>query len=90
MGKITGFLEIERRDRKYAPVTERLKNFHEFVVPLEEKDLRDQAARCMPLAAPVTMTANPLTERLSCLNSDMKRSMPRTKSSGVGETVTGA
>jgi len=26
MGKITGFLEIDRNDRKYAPVTERLKN----------------------------------------------------------------
>ena len=23
MGKVTGFLEIDRHDRKYAPVTER-------------------------------------------------------------------
>src|SRR6186997_3294714 len=34
MGKITGFLEIERRDRKYEPVAERVKSFREFVVPL--------------------------------------------------------
>ena len=27
MGKITGFLEIERHDRKYAPVAERVKNY---------------------------------------------------------------
>ena len=45
MGKITGFLEIERHDRKYAPVAERLKSYNEFVVPLSEKETRDQAAR---------------------------------------------
>jgi hypothetical protein len=32
-------------------------------------------ARPMPLAAPVTRTVRPLTERLSCLNSDMERSL---------------
>lgn len=52
MGKITGFLEIDRNDRVYAPVTERLKNYQEFVVPLGEKDLRDQAARCMNCGIP--------------------------------------
>ena len=49
MGKITGFLEIERHERKYEPVAERLKSFKEFVIPLSEKDTRDQAARCMHL-----------------------------------------
>jgi hypothetical protein len=29
-------------------------------------------ARPMPLAAPVTRTVNPLTDRLSCLKSDMR------------------
>ena len=52
MGKITGFLEIERHDRKYAPVPERIRNYHEFVVPLSEKDTRDQAARCMNCGIP--------------------------------------
>jgi len=52
MGKVTGFLEIERHDRKYSPVAERLKHFQEFVVPLSEKDLRDQAARCMNCGIP--------------------------------------
>src|SRR5271170_6506503 len=52
MGKVTGFLEIERHDRKYAPVAERLKNFNEFVVPLTEKETRDQAARCMNCGIP--------------------------------------
>ncbi|WP_458759876.1 glutamate synthase subunit beta [Afipia sp. TerB] len=52
MGKITGFLEIERHDRKYAPVADRVKNFNEFVIPLSEKELRDQAARCMNCGIP--------------------------------------
>ena len=52
MGKVTGFLEIERHDRKYTPVTERLKHFNEFVVPLSEKETRDQAARCMNCGIP--------------------------------------
>ncbi|KQW18859.1 glutamate synthase [Afipia sp. Root123D2] len=52
MGKITGFLEIERHDRKYEPVAERVKNFKEFVIPLTEKETRDQAARCMNCGIP--------------------------------------
>ncbi len=52
MGKITGFLEIDRHDRKYAPVAERVKSYREFVVPLSEKDTRDQAARCMDCGIP--------------------------------------
>jgi len=52
MGKITGFLEIERHDRKYTPVAERVKHYKEFVVPLSEKETRDQAARCMNCGIP--------------------------------------
>src|SRR6478672_5455255 len=52
MGKVTGFLEIERHDRKYKPVAERVKHFNEFVVPLTEKETRDQAARCMNCGIP--------------------------------------
>src|SRR5436190_11974444 len=52
MGKITGFLEIERHDRKYVPVPERIKHYREFVIPLSEKDTRDQAARCMNCGIP--------------------------------------
>jgi glutamate synthase (NADPH/NADH) small chain len=52
MGKVTGFLEFERRDRVYEPVADRLKTWKEFVVPLSEQDLRDQAARCMNCGIP--------------------------------------
>jgi glutamate synthase (NADPH/NADH) small chain len=52
MGKITGFLEIDRHDRKYAPAADRVKHYREFVIPLSEKDTRDQAARCMNCGIP--------------------------------------
>ena len=35
MGKITGFLEIERQDRKYTPAADRVRHYNEFVIPHE-------------------------------------------------------
>ena len=52
MGKVTGFLEFERNDRDYQPVEERIKHWHEFVLPLPEKEIREQAARCMDCGVP--------------------------------------
>jgi glutamate synthase (NADPH/NADH) small chain len=52
MGKVTGFLEIERHDRKYQPVAERIKHWREFVLPLPDTELREQAARCMDCGVP--------------------------------------
>ena len=52
MGKPTGFLEVERRDRGYVAPAERLKHWHEFVKPLPEQELRDQASRCMNCGIP--------------------------------------
>jgi glutamate synthase (NADPH/NADH) small chain len=61
MGKVTGFLEIERRDRKYEPVAERIKHWHEFVLPLPEKEIREQAARCMDCGVPYCHGTSRLT-----------------------------
>ena len=47
MGKVTGFLEFDRQDRKYAPASDRIRHYGEFVIPLSEETTRDQAARCM-------------------------------------------
>jgi glutamate synthase (NADPH) small chain len=52
MGKATGFLELERHDRTYKPADERLKNWNEFVIPLPENEIREQAARCMNCGIP--------------------------------------
>ena len=52
MGKVTGFLEFEREDRDYQPIAERIKHWREFVLPPPEKEIRDQAARCMDCGVP--------------------------------------
>ena len=52
MGKPTGFKEIDRQDRVYAPVSDRVKNYKEFVIPLSEDEVRAQGARCMDCGIP--------------------------------------
>lgn len=52
MGKVTGFKEIQRHDRGYAPIEERVVHYHEFVVPLDEQELMQQGARCMDCGIP--------------------------------------
>ena len=64
MGKITGFLEIEREDRDYAPVEERVKHWREFVLPLAEKKTRDQAARCMDCGIPYCHNGCPVNNQI--------------------------
>ena len=61
MGKVTGFLEFEREDRDYLPVEERIRNYKEFVLPLPEKDIREQAARCMNCGVPYCHGTNTIT-----------------------------
>jgi glutamate synthase (NADPH) small chain len=45
MGKPTGFLEIERHDRGYDKPDVRRKTWTEFLKPLPEPELAEQAAR---------------------------------------------
>jgi glutamate synthase (NADPH/NADH) small chain len=52
VGKVTGFLEIDRKEATYADPQERLKHYREFTIPLPEKELKDQAARCMDCGIP--------------------------------------
>ena len=52
MGKETGFLEVDRKDRTYADPKERLKHYKEFVIPHAEPALREQASRCMNCGIP--------------------------------------
>ncbi len=52
MGKETGFLEVERKDRDYIAPEERLKSYREFTVPPSEDKLKSQASRCMNCGIP--------------------------------------
>ena len=38
MTKVAGFLEIERHHREYEPGESRIRHWHEFVLPLPEKE----------------------------------------------------
>ncbi len=52
MGKPTGFLEIERSDRTYRPVEERILHYREFVEDLPRAEVSQQGARCMDCGIP--------------------------------------
>jgi glutamate synthase (NADPH/NADH) small chain len=60
MGKITGFLEYERKVEAYAPVEHRLEHFREFTKPMQEKEVREQGARCMDCGIPFCHSGCPL------------------------------
>lgn len=52
MGKPTGFMEYERKDRSYKPVGDRLSHYNEFVIELTPSEMTQQAARCMDCGIP--------------------------------------
>ncbi|MCM4170559.1 glutamate synthase subunit beta [Arenibacter sp. TNZ] len=60
MGKITGFLEFDRKVEEYAPVDKRVQNYKEFTIPMKEKELKDQGARCMDCGIPFCHSGCPL------------------------------
>ncbi|MFC6620463.1 glutamate synthase subunit beta [Novosphingobium panipatense] len=64
MGKETGFLELDRQDRTYGPVEDRLKNYNEFVVPLAPEALKGQASRCMNCGVPHCHTGCPVNNMI--------------------------
>ena len=64
MGKITGFLEIDRNDRGYKPVDDRLKHFKEFVEPLGDAGVKTQAARCMDCGIPYCHNGCPVNNQI--------------------------
>ncbi len=73
MGKITGFLEFDRKVEQYAPVEERVKNFKEFTLPLKEKVLKEQGARCMDCGIPFCHSGCPLGNLIPDFNDAVYR-----------------
>ena len=64
MGKVTGFLEIERHDRAYEKPDIRVKSFTEFVKPLPAEELNGQAARCMDCGIPFCHNGCPVNNQI--------------------------
>jgi len=73
MGKMTGFLEIERRDLGYEPASVRLHHWHEFVLALREQGTRDQAARCMDCGVPFCNNGCPVNNNIPDFNDAVYR-----------------
>ncbi|NML95363.1 glutamate synthase subunit beta [Novosphingobium olei] len=64
MGKATGFLEIDRKDRTYDAPAERLKHYREFIVPHDEAGLKGQASRCMNCGIPYCHNGCPVNNQI--------------------------
>jgi glutamate synthase (NADPH/NADH) small chain len=52
MGKPTGFIEFDRRDRRYQPAADRVVHYNEFVIPMADREVSEQGARCMDCGIP--------------------------------------
>jgi glutamate synthase (NADPH/NADH) small chain len=64
MGKPTGFLEIERRDRGYEKPAARLKTWKEFTTPMAPAEVSRQAARCMDCGIPFCHQGCPVNNQI--------------------------
>ncbi|HKB10318.1 MAG TPA: glutamate synthase subunit beta, partial [Vicinamibacterales bacterium] len=60
MGKVTGFLEIQRQKPPSRPIAERIRDWREVPLPYEPSVLRDQTARCMDCGIPFCHQGCPL------------------------------
>ncbi len=68
MAKATGFMEFERIEEGYKPVPERLKNYKEFVIGLDDSDAKKQSARCMDCGTPFCNNGCPVNNIIPDFN----------------------
>ncbi|MEO8856436.1 MAG: glutamate synthase subunit beta [Burkholderiaceae bacterium] len=68
MGKITGFMEYERIEESYRPVGERIKNYQEFVLGLDDAQAKTQTARCMDCGTPFCSSGCPVNNIIPDFN----------------------
>ena len=68
MGKVTGFMEYDRLEEGYKPVADRLKDYKEFVVTLDDGKAKIQAARCMDCGTPFCNNGCPVNNIIPDFN----------------------
>ena len=68
MGKVTGFMEYDRLAEANLPVTDRVKNYKEFVLHLSDADAKQQGARCMDCGIPFFTTGCPVNNIIPDFN----------------------
>jgi glutamate synthase (NADPH) small chain len=64
MGKVTGFLEIDRQEQKYQSASDRIRHSNEFTLALSVKEIERQAARCMDCGVPYCHTGCPVNNQI--------------------------
>jgi len=52
MGKVTGFMEVDRVNLSYAPASDRITHYKEFSILPDEETLKQQGSRCMDCGIP--------------------------------------
>jgi glutamate synthase (NADPH/NADH) small chain len=60
MGKVTGFMELERVQEVALPIAERVRNYHEFILTLKDDEAARQGARCMDCGIPFCQSGCPI------------------------------
>jgi glutamate synthase (NADPH/NADH) small chain len=60
MGKITGFMELERISEVALPVKERVRGYREFILALKDDEATKQGARCMDCGIPFCQSGCPV------------------------------
>ncbi len=68
MGKVTGFMEFERLEEGYEPVPQRVKNYKEFVIGLNNEQAKVQSARCMDCGTPFCNSGCPVNNIIPDFN----------------------
>ncbi len=86
MGKITGFLEIERAERPAEKPEARINNYKEFVHNLPAPEVSKQAARCMDCGIPFCHNGCPVNNLIPDWNNLVYRDQWRTASESLHST----
>jgi glutamate synthase (NADPH/NADH) small chain len=60
MGKITGFMELQRVAEVALPVDERVRSYREFILTLKDDEASTQGARCMDCGIPFCQSGCPV------------------------------
>jgi glutamate synthase (NADPH) small chain len=60
MGKVTGFIELQRIQEATEPIARRVKHYREFILPLADDEAAKQGARCMDCGIPFCQTGCPI------------------------------
>lgn len=63
MGKPTGFMEFNRKNKEELDCLERIENFNDFHIPFDLKTQQEQASRCMNCGVPFCQSAMKVNNR---------------------------